>query len=158
MMVGVRRSLAADDPLANSLSRDAFAVGSDVLLRFKGGEYELRSTSGGSFVNGEPLAIEHIQRSSTHYAQRPDKGYARLDPTLTSLSGFSSQNSFRRISGRHWLWNVSTKIDSPHFEPNDFGLISAADGIEPRMNLRYRETQPGRVFRNYSIGTSAAGE
>ena len=158
MMIGVHRSLDVDDPLASLLSRSAFAVGGDALLRFKGGEYELRSTSGGSFVSGEPLAIEHIQRSSAHYAQRPDKGYARLDPTRTLMPGFMTQNTFSRISGRHWLWEVSTNIQSPRFEPNDFGIIQAADGIEPRVNLRYRETRPGRLLRNYSVGMNANGE
>ncbi len=158
MMIGVHRSLDAEDPLASLLSGSAFTLGGDVLLRFKNGEYELRSTSGSSFVTGEPAAIERIQRSSAHYAQRPDKTYARLDPTLTSLSGFSTQNSFSRISGRHWLWQISTKIDSPYFEPNDFGIIMAADGIEPRGNIRYRETQPGRWLRNYSIGITATSE
>ena len=36
--------------------------------------------------------------------------------------------------------------------------MSAADGIQPSANISYRETRPGRVFRNYSIRMSQSNE
>jgi hypothetical protein len=118
------------------LSRNAVGVGGNTLLRFKGGEYELRASGGGSFVGGDQESIERIQRSSSHFAQRPDRTYSVLDPTLTSLSGWSMQASFDRVSGRHWLWRMNTKIDSENFETNDVANLNGADGLLIAGNLR----------------------
>jgi hypothetical protein len=57
------------------------------LLRFDGGRYEWTWAAIGSRVAGEPAAIERIQRSSTHYMQRPDRDYWSLDPTRRCYPG-----------------------------------------------------------------------
>ncbi len=158
LVVAVHRDVTAGDPLADLLSRNAVALAGDTRLRFKGGEYQFRAAGGGSFVNGQPKAIERLQRSSSHYAQRPDKDYARLDPAATSYDGLSFQTNFDRVGGRHWLWGVSTKVDSPDFETNDIATLTGADGIMPTWNVRYRETRPGRVFRTYSFQLSNTNE
>ena len=70
-----------------------------------------------------------MQRSSAHYAQRPDRDVSSvLDPTLTSLTGWTVQTELRRTGGRHWLWGVTTKIDSENFESNDHAQLNGADG------------------------------
>ena len=158
MVIGMRRALGAADPLAALLSRSTFSGSADTVLRFKGGEYEFRMGAGGQIVNGEPSAIERLQRSSVHFAQRPDKQYAQLDPTLTSLRGFWARPSLQRVSGRHWIWSASTAFQSPSLELNDTGFISGADGIQPTVRLSYRETTPGRFLRNYSIEIADRGE
>ena len=89
--------------------------------------------------------------TSAHFAQRPDRDYAPLDRTLTSLPGWTLQANFDRTSGRHWLWGANTKIDSVNFETNDFAQLTGADGLIMAGNIRYRETQPGRLFRNYYV-------
>lgn len=154
----VHRDLAAGDPLASLLTRNAIGVAGNTTLRFKGGEYELRAQGGGSYVDGEAAAIERIQRSSAHYAQRPDRDYAPLDPTRTSLGGWSVQAALDRTGGRHWLWGVNSKVDSENFETNDFANLNSADGILVNGNLRYRETNPGTVFRSYAIGISVSND
>ena len=154
----VHRDLDPNDPLASLLTRNAFAAAGNTTLRFKGGEYELRAQGGSSFISGEPAAIERVQRSSAHYAQRPDREYSVLDPTLTSLGGWSLQAAFDRLNGRHWLWGMNTKIDSENFETNDYANLNGADGLLISGNLRYRETRPGRVFRSYSIGANASND
>jgi hypothetical protein len=147
----MHRDIAQGDPLENLLSRNALAYAGDTNLRFKGGEYELRAVVGGSYVAGAPKAIERFQRASSHYAQRPDRDYSRLDPTLTSMAGWSLQSGFDRVSGQHWLWGASVKVDSENFETNDLANLNGADGMMPNWNIQYRETRPGRVFRSYSI-------
>ena len=154
----VHRDLAPADPLADRLTRNALGVAGDTVLRFKGGEYQLTSAGGISFLNGSTKAVERIQRGSAHYAQRPGKSYGLLDPTRTSLSGWSISTRFARVSGRHWLWNVSHKTDSVFFETNDFATLNSADGIQPSASLTYRETEPGRLFRAYSIGLNGNWE
>jgi hypothetical protein len=154
----MHREFADGDPLANLLSRNSVGVAGSSVLRFRGGEYEMRASGGGSFVGGEAPSIERFQRSSSHYAQRPDRTYSPLDPTLTSLSGWTGQVNFDRVSGRHWLFNVSTKIDSENFETNDFAQLNGADGIMINGTLRYRETRPGKLFRAYSVSLNQSND
>jgi hypothetical protein len=154
----VHRDFTHADPLAAVYARNALALAGNTLLRFHGGQYELRAAGGGSLVNGSEAAMTRIQRSSAHFAQRPDRDYAPLDPTLTSLPGWSLQANFDRTGGRHWLWGANTKIDSVNFETNDFAQLNGADGLLVAGNIRWRETQPGRVFRNYSFQFDASND
>ncbi len=154
----VHRDVQDGTPLASLLTKNALAGAGDTLLRFKGGEYEFRAVVGGSLVTGSTDAITRVQRTSSHYAQRPDRTYSPLDPTLTSLGGWSLQSGFERRSGRHWLWGVSTKADSENFETNDIANLNGADGLILSSNLRYRETRPGRIFRTYTIGINQSND
>jgi hypothetical protein len=147
----MHRDFKDDSPLANLYTRNALGVAGNTLLRFKGGQYEFRASGGGSYLNGTEKAVERVQRSSAHYAQRPDRDYSQLDPTLTSLAGWSVQMNFDKVSGRHWLWGANTKIDSENFESNDFAQLNGADGWLSNANIRWRETQPGKIFRSYYV-------
>lgn len=155
---GMHRNVGRADPLANLLSRNAVAAAADTNLRFKGGEYEFRGTVGASHVNGEAPAIERIQRQSAHYAQRPDRDYSRLDPTLTSLGGWTLQAAFDRVSGEHWLFGANTKMDSENFETNDIANLNGADGMILSSNIRYRETRPNRLLRAYTIAFNQSND
>lgn len=154
----VNRDMPEGDPLAAVLSRRLVVAGGDAFLRFKGGEYEATLAGVGSFVTGDAGAITRIQRSSAHYMQRPDNNYAEVDPTRTSLAGYSVITGLRRTGGRHWLWSINSKIDSPEFETNDLAVLNAADSITPNLELRYRETRPNSIFRAYSISATQRSE
>jgi hypothetical protein len=154
----VHRDLSAGEPLAALLTRNAFAAAADAQLRFKDGEYEMRTIVGGSYVGADAAAIERIQRSSAHYAQRPDRTYSRLDPTLTSLGGWTVYTNFDRTGGRHWLFGGSVKVDSENFETNDLANLNGADAILVNTNIRYRETEPGRLLRNYTIALNQSND
>jgi len=158
MVTGVHRGLAPEDPLAARLARNALSVHSDAVLRFKGGEFELRPYAGFSDVNGEAPAIDRLQRSSRRYLQRPDADYVTYDPTRTDLAGFKGGAQFERVSGRHWLGSARLDIESPEFEVNDIGRLTAGDGFLLSTNLRYRQTQPGDRLRAYSIGVNTRTE
>jgi hypothetical protein len=158
MFTGLHRNFKLDDPLAALLKHNEFTTMGDSILRFKGGEYELRSYFGISHVDGTASAIERVQRSSVHYLQRPDKSYYPFDPTRTSLGGYEGLATFERTGGMHWLWNVDTEIQSPSFEANDIGRITSADGRQFNYGLKYRETMPGSLFRNYLFGVSQNNE
>ena len=155
----VARQFGENDPLADLSARRALVVGHDGLLRFRGGEYEWTWAVIGGHVTGEPEAVERIQKSSSHYLQRPDRDPQYLmDTTRTSMGGWSIQTGFNRTSGRHWLFGTSTKIDHPYFDTNDIAQLNDADGIMPGWNVTYRETQPGSVFRSYSIRFNQGNE
>ena len=72
----VHRDFKDADPLADLYSRNAAAFAGNTLLRFRGGQYEFRAAGGGSIVTGTEAAMTRVQRSSAHFAQRPDRDYA----------------------------------------------------------------------------------
>ena len=152
ILTAVRRDLARGEPLADVLAREAYSGGGDFNLRFRGGEYEVGGWAGFSYVAGDSLAMVRVQQSSARYFQRPDAGYLRLDSSRTSLFGYTAALRAARVSGRHWLWEVSGGLESPGLELNDIGQVRTADGVNVGASLRYRESRPGRVFRNYSVG------
>jgi hypothetical protein len=155
MTTAVHRSLSPGEPLAALLTRNAFSLSSDSLLRLKDGEYDLSLYGGLGYVDGEAAAIDRLQRSSARYFQRPDATYVRYDPLRTSLAGVKAGARIERQRGRHWLWEAGTQIESPEFETNDLGRTSSSDGMSADARLEYRETVPGRWWRNYAgwIGT-----
>jgi hypothetical protein len=158
MVTMLHRDVEPGAPLASLLARNAIAVAGDSIMRFKGGEYVLTSYAGLSHLAGAPDALARVQRSSAHYAQRPDRDYARYDPTRTVLSGFKSGGSLQRQGGRHWIWTVQHDNESPNLDLNDVGRLGSADGLQVIGDVRYRETKPGRIFRGYWIGTRQANE
>ena len=158
MMTTVHRQLSTGDALATLLTRNAFTVSGDSLLRLNDGEYDATFFAGMSYVDGDAAAIDRVQRSSARYLQRPDADYVLYDPTRTSLTGVKAGARIERRSGRHWLWEAGTQIESPEFETNDIGRLSSGDGINGDARLEFRETVPGDWLRNYSIWVNNENE
>lgn len=150
----VHRGLEDTDPMATVFVRNAITTGVDTRLRFKDRTYEAAFNLGLTHVDGEPAAIDRVQRSSGHYFQRLDQPTIRLDPTRTSLDGAQIQGSFNKVAGRHWLWGANLMIESPEFHPLDFGRLNYAGDYNGGPRLTYRETRPGKLFRSYSLGVS----
>ncbi|OFW28332.1 MAG: hypothetical protein A3G76_02900 [Acidobacteria bacterium RIFCSPLOWO2_12_FULL_65_11] len=162
MATTVHRRLGTANPLSARLTRNALTFSGDSIVRLVDGEYEARFNAGLSYVGGDPAAIDRLQRSSARYFQRRDATYVQYDPLRTSLAGTKAGASIERRRGRHWLWDANVQIESPEFETNDLGRTSSSDGIGTGGRLQYRETVPGRWFRDYEIsigsgnGTTAA--
>ncbi len=158
MITDVHRALRPGDPLASFLPRNALTVNGDTLLRFRNGLYELSGQAGLTHIDGDAAAIARVQRSSAHYFQRPDKSYATFNPLRTRMDGGHAYVELARTGGRHWVWTMSSNIESPEFEVNDVGRLTAADGITANALLTYRETQPNRWLRNYALNLNRYGE
>ena len=150
----VHRDLAVLDPLAAVLNRNAISAGADTRVRFLNRTYEAAFSLGLTYIDGEPAAIERVQRASGHYLQRVDQPEIRLDPTRRSLDGLQITSSFNKIAGRHWLWGANLMIESPEFDPLDFGRLNYAGDYVLNPRLTYRETRPGRLFRSYSFSAN----
>jgi hypothetical protein len=153
-LAGVHRDLADSDPLAAILAQNVITGVADTQLNFANRTYEARMSVGFSYVKGQPAAIERIQRANTHLFQRPDRDVVRLDPSRDSLGGLQIRGNFDKVAGRHWLWGGNVMIESPEFETNDIGRLTFAGDVQANARLRYRETQPGRWFRGYSVQVS----
>ncbi len=158
MITAVRRDVDAGSALAGEMPRQAVTGGADWNLRWDHGTYEVGGYLGFSHVTGDAPAIAVLQQRSARYFQRPDQTYATYDTTRTALDGWTAGLSAGKNNGRHWLWGAFVGAESPGLELNDIGRISTADGVIGEGSLRYRETRPGRVFRNYGVSLNSVGE
>ncbi|MCY1082046.1 DUF5916 domain-containing protein [Archangium lansingense] len=149
------RHIGDGQGLTRQLAREAYSGGADFRLRL-GTDYFISGYAGGSLVRGDPEAITRLQESSARYFQRPDQTYVGVNPEATSLSGYAVGAKVERVSGEHWLWNASANALSPGFELNDLGRLNTADDLDVNLGLTYRETNPGRLLRNWELGLSAA--
>ena len=91
------------------------------------------------------------QESSTRYYQRVDAHHLEVDPTRTSLSGFSADFSLSKIGGGHWRWSITGHMRSPGFETNDMGYLMFTEWMNHNIRVSYKEYKPGKVFRDYDI-------
>jgi hypothetical protein len=158
MATAVHRDLDPAEPLAALLARSAITLSADSTFRLNDGEYEAQLYTGMTHVAGEVAAINRIQRSSQRYLQRPDADYVRYDPTRRSMTGGKSGGVLERRNGRHWLWQGETLWEFPEFDPTDIGRSTTTDGIIARGYLEFRDTQPTRWRRNYSLRMTTSSE
>jgi hypothetical protein len=149
MATGVHRDLAPGDALASVLTRNAFSLSGDSVLRF--GDYEMQGYLGVSHVGGDPGAILRLQRSSARYFQRPDVDYVRVDSGRTSMAGAKGGFAIERQNARHWLWEVTGSFETPDFETNDIGRLTTGDGQQITGEIEFQQTTPGAWYRNYSV-------
>src|SRR6266567_8170093 len=136
-------------PALDMLPRDAFAGGLDFFQRWGDKRYTLAGSVGGSYLQGEPAALQQVQRSSNRYYQRPDAQGFRYDPTRTSLAGVSADLYLNKVAGA-WRWGIAGSTTSPGFEVNDLGFQKRVDEISAAATLGHRWTTPGTVFRQAS--------
>ncbi|MEX2571219.1 MAG: DUF5916 domain-containing protein [Gemmatimonadota bacterium] len=151
MLTAVRRNVDPQSDLAELMNSTALTGGLDGRFRWLGGRYDLNWRVAFSHIRGSEAAIERQQRSSRRYYQRPDADYVQLDPSRTSLSGYSIDVGHSRTGAENWLWDVDVWAESPGYEPNDLGRLGNADGIGGFAGVTYRETMPGRLMRNYAV-------
>jgi len=141
-----------DDPaLARRLAQQAIVFGGDAhWFLNKGRDWVMTGSLSGSRISGTEAAIERIQRSSTHYFQRPDARQVHLDPAARSLSGWSAQFDFNKNTGT-LRPNASLWAVSPGFEPNDAGFLSRADAAGSHLALIWSKPTPDSFSRSRQI-------
>ena len=156
-ITSANRTFGDASDLGAALHENAVSGGADWRLRFREGEYELTGYVGFSHVRGTADALSLTQQSSARYFQRPDADYVALDPTRTSLSGYTASVRADKNAGRRILWGAQISARSPGFEINDVGRLSSADDVDFNADIQIRETQPGPLFRNWRVGTVIRG-
>ena len=146
------RQIADGDPLGLLLTRRAITGVTDSQLHFGNRTYEAELSFGFTHLEGEPAAIERVQRTTVHLFQSPDRPAVHLDPTRRTLTGLHMETSFNKVAGRHWLWGSNFQLESPGFDSNDMGRVNFASDIRiSQTQLTYRQTQPGRHLRAYAF-------
>jgi hypothetical protein len=150
---GVNRELG-DPALAANLRSSAYTGGIDIFHEWGDRAWSLTGQMAGSRIAGESSVIESAQESSARYYQRPDAGHVELDPTATTMTGYSGEIALRRQAGLHWRGNVEFSATSPGFEVNDMGYQRDADRRQAEASLEYQENTPGDLFRNWEVSVS----
>lgn len=148
--------LASDgNPHLDGLRSGAITGGVDFRHKFADGNYEIEGSISATNVTGSAEAIENTQMSSVRYFQRPDAKHLGVDPTRTSLSGFASKLIFSKVRGKHVRGAAGYWATSPGFEPNDLGFMRSVDNHGGFVWAQYRENDPGKYIRSYSVNLNA---
>lgn len=133
------------------LRTGAYTAGLDARHRWGNDRYQAGASFIVSHIRGSEEAILSAQRSPARYFQRPDADHVTLDPTRTSLSGWTAMFDIGKMGGGHWRYAVGGRVRSPGFEANDLGFMQEADFASPFVWVGYRETVPGRLFQNWGF-------
>ncbi len=104
-----------------------------------------------SNVEGDPAFISALQRSNTHAYQRPDRKDVKFDSSRSSLGGHFFSLSMAKTGGEHWLGSLTYEETGSGFDVNELGFQRRSDYHAFGSALRYRQTSPGRYFRNWDV-------
>jgi len=138
-------------PLEDLLRSRAYVGGIDLNHAWSQQRWALDLSLAGSRVEGSTGAIAATQLASRRYYNRPDASSFHFDAARTRLQGYTGQAAITRTAGTHWLGNLAFQVVSPGFESNDLGFQTSADRRALSTDLIYRETKPGRLFRDYRL-------
>ncbi len=148
IVTGTNRFL--DDNLSKTMHKSAYTGGFDFSQYNKDKSWMFSLNAAFSQVTGTKEAIENTQRSSARYFQRPDKNYAKLDPTRTSLFGSGGRMMVSKLNGHINLMGVVI-WKTPGFETNDLGYLQTADQIISVAWIGYNQWEPKAFYRSFNI-------
>lgn len=154
MFTAMNRELPGDGSF-DWLPSHAFNGGVRFEHQWSDRDYAVWGFFAGSWVSGTAEAMERIQRSSTHYLQRPDATRFTVDPTKTSLGGRDWRVQLEKRNGEHWTASVWAAEVSKLFEVNDVGFSTNQERLDGGFRVGYREITPGSIFRNYNVNLSS---
>ncbi|HET7458885.1 MAG TPA: DUF5916 domain-containing protein, partial [Gemmatimonadaceae bacterium] len=146
------------DPLAATLRSAAYAGGVDFRHEWGNRTWAVYGDAELSDVHGSPGAITATQLQSNHYFQRPDATHLELDPTATSLTGYSVNVAVGKQAGRHWRGSLAAAATSPKYEVNDIGFSYRTDRRDGQAVLTYVENTPGAHLRRWNTTGSFRSE
>jgi len=104
----------------------------------------------GSTVSGSQAAVLRLQMAPQRYYQRPDAPHVSVDPTATSLSGWSGRVGLNKNSG-NVTFNAGAWGISPGFEPNDLGYATQTDRGGAHGQVLFRKLTPDRWTRTREL-------
>jgi hypothetical protein len=141
LATAVDRSLEGSG-LSDLLVGHAYVGGLDGhLFLDRGRDWVLSGGIAGSAVSGRPAAVLRLQTAAQRYYQRPDAPHVHVDPTATSLAGWSGRLGLNKNSGNltanFGLWGIS-----PGFEPNDAGFATQTDRGGAHGQVLWRKLTP----------------
>ena len=139
---------------ALGLRSGGYTGGVDLRHRFADDRWAVDFSFIGSHVRGSPEAIERTQRSSARYFQRPDADHVEVDPTRTSLTGWTSQGSLVKFAGGFWRVGTGYQARSPEFEANDIGYMRQTDYLNNWLWGGYHKSTPGEHLLRWNLNSN----
>ncbi|HUH14173.1 MAG TPA: DUF5916 domain-containing protein [Longimicrobiales bacterium] len=141
----------AETPLAARMRASAYTGGLDFRHEWAERAWALSGYVAGSRIAGDADAIARAQTSSARYFHRPDATHVTFDSTASSLAGYTANLELSKQAGLHWRGSAELSATSPGFEVNDLGFQRDADRLEAELSVRYVESRPGPVLRDWSV-------
>jgi hypothetical protein len=153
LVTGVHRALPEEGALP--LAEGAVSGGLAFLHQWRDRTWRLEGFAAVSHVRGGPEALTGLQRSSTHYFQRPDATRVTLDPDRSSLTGAEWQLRLDRQNREHWTGSAWIGQITPGFDVRDLGFSRNRERLAGGMNYGYRQLRPGPLFRSWEVEFSS---
>ncbi len=145
----VNRGMGSEGLFDSIMPSSAYMGGLDFEHFFADRNWVVSGVYAGSYVNGSTDIITSLQRRPQRYFQRPDSGYLSVDSTQTSLSGFHTETSLSKTTGR-WRGSLTGTLTTPQFEINDLGFQNRADVTSMNYLWSYNQPEPSRL-QNYEF-------
>ena len=157
-VLGTAAARSFDDPrLRAQLNSASFMGGVDGWVFLDPDEtWVLSGWSALSNVQGTPQRMVSLQRSSTHYFQRPDANHVEVDSSATSMSGFASRYWINKQKGATQV-NLGLGFVSPAFNVNDLGFQRRSDLVNSHLGTGYKWTRGTRYWRYQTLKTTLYG-
>ncbi|MEL6614841.1 MAG: DUF5916 domain-containing protein, partial [Bacteroidota bacterium] len=149
LLTAVNRDVS-DPALASLLPRQSYVGGLDI-ERPLAEDWVFTAQVAGSVAEGDPEAIERLQRAFPRVYQRPDAQSFDLDASRSALSGLTGEVNLLKASGEHWLGSFHANVTTPGFDSNDLGFQSRADQIGMGGVIIYNQNQPTGAFRRFGV-------
>lgn len=150
----VTKRMFNDNDLEESINKEAYVIGIDGWTFLDSDRtYVLTGWSALSHVTGTNERITSLQRSATHYFQRPDATHISVDSSATSLTGYSGRFVLNKNRGDFQL-NAAFGFTSPSFEINDLGYGSYSDLMNGHFFAQYNFTKPTEYYQSTGVGAA----
>jgi hypothetical protein len=101
-------------------------------------------------VRGSRESILRVQLAEQRYYQRPDADYVTLDPSRTSLSGWSGRTNIHQNTG-NVIFDAGIWAVSPGLEVNDLGFENQTDRWGGHGQVTFRKLIPDRWTRRRQL-------
>lgn len=154
MSTAVARRFDSGDGLDAQMNRSNLVTALDGWTFLdKDRTYVLSGWVAGTNVAGTRERITSLQRSPSHYFQRPDLDYLGVDSAATSLGGYGARVWLNKQNGKVLL-NSAVGFMSPGFNNNDLGFLFRNDVINTHFGMGYQWNDP-KGIRQYANVISA---
>jgi hypothetical protein len=148
-MVQRDRSAAAELLLPHG----AYVGGADFRHRFAD-RYQLTGLAAASLLVGSGPALAAVQRSSTHYFQRPDATHLDLDPDRRDLAGATVRVRMDKLAGA-WRGAAGYEMRTPGLDVNDLGYQRYADYHHAFVEVGHQRNEPRGNLQSWALYSAA---
>jgi hypothetical protein len=143
--------------LRNTIDKNALVAGADGWTFLDNDRtYVLTGWTAVSRIAGNRQRMTDLQTSPTHYFQRPDASYERVDSSATSLTGYAGRLMLNKNRGPLTV-NAAIGWLSPGFEVNDLGYGSYSDLINMHAAVSYSFPMPSDYYQFAGISLATYG-